>query len=454
MIKRKSLLSSGSLLLLAILLGTVTLLSLPPVMAHGDGNGDWPTFMYTGARTGTNLFETTITAKTASNLHLAWTFKTGGTIAASPVTSNGVLYIGSWDGYEYALNASTGVELWKQFLGIQPKTKQCIAKGITSTATIDNGILYVGGGDGNMYALNTANGSVIWKTLISPPPYYNWSSPLIYDNELYIGLSSNCDSPEVQGKVLALNTGDGSIMASIPLVPDGQKGAPVWSSPAVDAATNTIYITTGNNQGKHLQKQPNAEAFVALDASTLAIKDRWQIPQSQQSTDGDFGATPTLFDYKGGHYIGALNKNGIYYMLDRTDLAAGPLWQQVLSSSSGKVNGDNISSSCYNNGVVYTGSAGGVNNGQPYGGTVGAFIADTGAPLWFFQTPGKMLSSVTCTSDLVVDNQAQTVEVRSAATGNILFSYPTKKEVFATSIISNGYLYAASSDKAVYAFTV
>ncbi len=454
MIKRKSLLSSGSLLLLAILLETVTLLSLPPVTAHGDSNGDWPTFMYTAARTGANLFETTITAKTASNLHLAWTFKTGGAIAASPVTANGVLYIGSWDGYEYAINASTGAQLWKQFLGIQPKTKQCIAKGITSTATIGNGVLYVGGGDGNLYALNTADGSIIWKTLISPPPYYNWSSPLIYNNELYIGLSSNCDSPEVQGKVLALNTADGSIAASISLVPDGHKGAPVWSSPAVDATTNTIYITTGNNQGKHLQKQPNAEAFVALDASTLAIKDRWQIPQSQQSTDGDFGATPTLFDYKGGHYIGALNKNGIYYMLDRTDLAAGPLWQQVLSSSSGKVNGDNISSSCYNNGVVYTGSAGGVNNGQPYGGTVGAFTADTGAPLWFFQTPGKMLSPVTCTSDLVVDNQAQTVEVRSAANGSVLFSYATKKEIFATSIISNGYLYAASSDKAVYAFTV
>ncbi len=453
--QRNSWLFNGSLLLLAVLLGVVTLLSHPPVIAHGDSNGgDWPTFIFNEARTGTNPFETTITAATASNLHLAWTFKTNGAIAASPVTANGILYIGSWDGYEYALDASTGIELWKQFLGIDPKTKRCVAKGITSTASVVNSILYVGGGDGNMYALNTADGSVIWKTLISPPPYYNWSSPLIYNDELYIGLASNCDAPEVQGKVLALNTSDGSIAASISLVPDGHKGAPVWSSPAVDVATSTIYVTTGNNEGHDLKKQPNAEAFVALDASTLAIKDRWQIPNSQQSPDGDFGATPTLFDYNGRNYIAALNKNGIYYVLDRTNLAAGPVWQRALSSSSGKVPGDNISSSCYNNGVIYTGSAGGVSHGRPYGGTVGAFAADTGTPLWFFHTPGKMLSPVTCTSDLVVDNQGSTVEVRAAASGNILFTYTLSKQIYGASIISNGFLYATSTNGTVYAFTV
>lgn len=441
-------------MLLAILLGVVTLFSHPLLTAHGDSNGDWPTFLDNGARTGTNAFETVITAETANTLHVVWAFKTGDTIAAAPVTANGVLYIGSWDGYEYALNAETGRELWRQFLGIAPKTRRCPAKGITSTATIENGVLYVGGGNGNMYALNTADGSVIWKTLISPPPYYNWSSPLIYNNKLYIGLASNCDAPQVQGKVLALNISNGSIAASISLVQDGHKGAPVWSSPAADVTTNTIYVTTGNNEGRHLKKQPYAEAFLALDASTLAIKDRWQIPNTQQSPDGDFGATPNLFALNNRPYIGALNKNGIYYVLDRTNLAAGPVWEQTLSSNSGKVNGDNISSSCYNNGVIATGSAGGVHRGQMYGGTVGAFTADTGTLLWFFHTPGKMLSPVTCTSDLVVDNQGSTVEVRAAATGNILFSYKTQKQIYGASLISNGFLYATSTDATLYAFTV
>ncbi|HJT57117.1 MAG TPA: PQQ-binding-like beta-propeller repeat protein [Ktedonobacteraceae bacterium] len=452
--KRKSLLFSSCLVLLAILLAVVTLLSHPLLAAHGDSNGDWPTFLNNGARTGTNALESMITAKTAHNLHLAWTFKTGGVIAAEPITANGVLYIGSWDGYEYALNAATGTQLWRQFLGLAPKTKHCPPKGITSTATVENGVLYAGGGDGNMYALSTANGAVIWKTLISPPPYYNWSSPLIYNNELYIGLASNCDAPQVQGKVLALNISDGSIAASVSLVQDGHKGAPVWSSPAVDVATNTVYVTTGNNQGQRLERQPNAEAFLSLDASSLAIKDRWQIPGSQNTSDGDFGATPTLFDYNGRYYIGALNKNGIYYVLDRTNLAAGPLWQQKLSNNSSKVHGDNISSSCYNNGVIFTGSAGEIHRGQTYGGAVGAFAADTGKQLWFSHTPGKMLAPVTCTSDLVVDTQGSTVEVRAAATGSILFSYKTRQKIYGASLISNGFLYATSTDATVYAFNV
>jgi len=453
-LKKKSLLVSSCLLLLIVMLTVGTLISHSPASVHGQNAGDWPTFMNNTSRTGTNPFETTITAGTASNLHLAWKYYTGGPIEASPVTADGVLYIGSWDGYEYALNASNGTLLWKQFLGINPATRRCPAKGITSTATVVNGVVYVGGGDGNLYALNTADGSVIWKTLIAPTPSYIFASPLVYNNLLYIGVASSCEPPEVQGKFFALNLGDGTIAASISLVKDGDQGATVWSSPTVDPTTNTIYIATGNNQGFSLSKQHNAESILAMDPSTLAIKDHWQIPLAQHIPDGDFGATPTLFDYNNNHYIGVLNKNGIYYVLDRTNLVQGPVWEQTLSSNSEQVNGDNVSSSCYNNGVVYTGSAGGVNNGQPYGGTVGAFTADTGAPLWFFQIPGKILSSVTCTSDLVVDNQAQAVEVRSAATGNILFSYATKKEIFATSIISNGYLYTASSDKAVYAFTV
>lgn len=452
--KRKSLVISGCLLLLAVVLGVASLLSHASVPVQGASAGDWPTFMNNTSRTGTNLNETTITAQTASSLHLAWKFYTGGPIEASPITANGVLYIGSYDGYEYALDATSGTLLWKQFLGIDPATRRCTAKGITSTATYDNGVLYVGGGGGNLYALNTADGSIIWKTLISPLPGYIFLSPLVYNNKVYVGPAASCEPPEAQGKFFALNSSDGSIAASIALVKDGSQGATVWSSPAVDPDTGMIFITTGNNQGQKLQKQPNAEAFLELDPSTLAILDRWQVPVAEHIPDGDFGATPTLFDYNNRHYIGALNKNGIYYMLDRTNLKQGPVWQQTLSSDSGQVNGDNISSSCYNQGVVYTGSAGGVNNGQAYGGSVGAFIADTGAPLWLFQTPGKMLSSVSCTSDLVVDNQAQAVEVRAASNGSILFSYSTKKEIFSTSMISNGYLYTASSDKGVYAFTV
>jgi len=189
---------------------------------------------------------------------------------------------------------------------------------------------------------------------------------------------------------------------------------------------------------------------VALDADTLVIKDHWQIPPDQRVPDSDFGTTPTLFDMNGEHYIGALNKNGIYYVLNRDALSAGSVWEQSLSGNSEKVIGDNVSPSCYNNGVIYVGSAGGTNNGQSYGGSVNAFDAATGGPLWSFETHGAMVSPVTCTSDLVVDNQGKTVEVRDASNGNVLFSYKTGARLFGASVI----LYVPSSNGAIYAFRV
>lgn len=418
-----------------------------------DASGDWPTYLYDQARTGANLSETTITATDASTLQLAWKFSLGGIIGASPTVVNGVMYIGSWNGYEYAIDISTQQLLWQQYLGVSIQSKKCYSKtgvGIDSTAAVENNVVYVGGGDGYMYALSAVDGSILWKTLLGNPPYYNWSSPLLYNNLLYIGLAAFCDPPFVQGKVMALNESDGSIAASISLVPDGQTGAPVWGSAAVDVNTNTIYVATGNNGSQKITKQPYAEAILALDAGTLAIKDSWQVPTAELIHDGDFGTTPVLFDINGVSYLGALNKNGIYYVLNRNDLAAGPVWERALSSNAHKVDGDNVSPSCYNNGVIYAGSAGGVD----YGGTIGAYDAVTGNVLWSTTTAGKMVSPVTCTDDLVVDNQGKLVEVRDAATGSILFSYKTKARLYGASIISNGVLYAPSTDGAVYAFTV
>jgi len=39
---------------------------------------------------------------------LLWKFKTGDTVTSSPAVVNGVLYMGSWDSYVYALDAKNG----------------------------------------------------------------------------------------------------------------------------------------------------------------------------------------------------------------------------------------------------------------------------------------------------------------------------------------------------------
>ena len=50
--------------------------------------------------------------------------------------------------------------------------------------------------------------------------------------------------------------------------------------------------------------------------------------------------------------------------------------------------------------------------------------------------------------------QGKTVEVRAAATGAILFSYKTGRQLFGASVISNGFLYTPSTNGSIYAFTI
>jgi outer membrane protein assembly factor BamB len=454
MLKRSFLVSFGLLLFMSGFAGTFFMLNPASLTSHSLSNGNWPMFMGNLTRKGMNANESIITPLTASTLQYSWKFTTGGYVVASPSFVNGVMYEGSWDGYEYAIDVTTQQLLWKQFLGVTHQNKYCYSHsvGVTSSAAVDNGVVYVGGGDGYIYALNAADGTILWKTMLGQPPYYNFSSPLVYNGVVYVGLAAFCDPPFVQGKVLALSTKNGSILASVSLVPDQQTGATVWSSPALDTTSNTLYVTTGNNGSQSINQQPLAESFVALDATTLAVKDYWQIPTSQQVPDSDFGATPVLFDVNKQHYIGALNKNGIYYVLNRDDLSAGPVWEQPMSVNSQIIPGDNVSSSCYTNGVIYAASAGKVVNGITYGGTVQAFHAATGKVIWAVDLNGEVVSSVTCVHGLVVDNEGAFVQVRASSNGKVLFRYKVLRRLEGTSVIYNGALYTPSTDGSIWVF--
>src|SRR5207244_4380728 len=136
--------------------------------------GDWVTYMNDNGRSGFNKAETVITQATAPNLQVHWTAQAGGAIFSQPVAANGVVYWGSFDGYEHATNVN-GTQVWQQNVGV---TTTCTPYnkplGVVSTAAVAsvsiNGtptsVVFVGGGDDNLYALNAATGAVIWKTLL------------------------------------------------------------------------------------------------------------------------------------------------------------------------------------------------------------------------------------------------------------------------------------------------
>src|SRR5205823_2428995 len=143
---------------------------------------DWPSYLHDPARTAANPGENTLSAANASQLTRLWSFKTGGVVAASATVVGGVVFVGSWDGYEYAVNVQTGKRIWQTFLGITSTTHAgCYPSkaGVSSAAAVESGVVYVGGGDSWWYALDTIDGHVLWKVFTgdnSPSGgHYNWS---------------------------------------------------------------------------------------------------------------------------------------------------------------------------------------------------------------------------------------------------------------------------------------
>jgi outer membrane protein assembly factor BamB len=87
----------------------------------------------------------------------AWTFKTEGSIEATPLIQGGVCYIGSSDAFLYALDAATGKLKWKY------ETGDKILGGANHVAGPEGERIVVGSYDNSLHCLEAATGKVIWK---------------------------------------------------------------------------------------------------------------------------------------------------------------------------------------------------------------------------------------------------------------------------------------------------
>jgi len=418
--------------------------------------GDWPSYLHDGQSTAASGDETTLSPSNAGHLSAHWAFKTGGKIASSPTVVNGVVYVGSWDGYEYALNATTGALAWRTYLGVT-SAPNCnpTSAGVTSVAAVQHGVVYVGGGDAYWYALDASTGAVLWKVYTGDNSasggHYNWASPLLSNGYAYIGIASFGDCPLVQGQLLQVSLSTHQVVNTYNFVPSGQTGAGIWTSPTIDAASNTVYVTTGTQAGA----QPLAQAVVALDAATLTLKGSWQIPAAQAIGDSDWGTTPIVFDdATGTHLVAAADKNGYLYAYDRADVTAGPLWQQKIGNGGSCPQcGDGMASSgAFANGRLYYASGPTTINGSAYPGSVRALNPATGAYLWEHGSPALIVPAIAYANGLIVDGAGSTLEVLNASTGAALYSYVTGGTLWGAPSVANGQIFEGSTDGYVYAF--
>jgi len=123
-------------------------------------------------------------------------------VPTSPAYDNGNLFIGSKNGFEYSVSASTGAINWSYNTGSSGDF------GIFSSAVVSGGRVIFGGGDRHLHALDENTGAPLWTASIGGGLIY--SSPVQANGVLYVESLSNSGKTHLA----ALNPATGNILCS------------------------------------------------------------------------------------------------------------------------------------------------------------------------------------------------------------------------------------------------
>lgn len=424
---------------------------------------NWPTYMADNAHTGYNGVETIINPNSAPNLKLLWSHQAAQKITTQPIEANGMLYWGSWDGLEHASSLTDGSDVWTASLG-QTTTCRRDVLGVLSTATVahvtiggvDTPVVFVGGGDNNLYALNANTGTTIWHTpLGQPPTSFLYSSPTVFNGDVYIGVSGNADCDHVEGQLVQLDAVSGTVLHTFNVVPTACTGGSIWTSPSINATSGLLFVST-SEQGDCKHTQTMAMSLVALHTADLSFVASWQVPTSQAIFDGDFGSTPTLFKATINgvlyHMVGLSNKSGWYYAFNQNNVGKGPMWEEKLATAPGP----STASSAWDGTNLYVASGNTVINGTTCPGGLRALNPADGAILWEDCLNFDARGSLTAVPGVVEVAMGQSFMLVNAQTGSQLFTYQDtnrKSNFLGPGSICNGVLYQGNWDGTLYAFT-
>src|SRR5712692_1159866 len=471
MMKRKILILYTLLVFVASFLGTFLVLQRMPTHTLAAST-NWTMFQGNLGHSGFNGAETILNATTAPQMKVLWTRHAAGGISSQVVEANGLLYWGSWDGFEHASNPTTGADVWATNVGTTtPGGGKCCppSAGSSGAAAVTsvpiNGtttsVAFVSGGNAALYALNASTGAILWSTRLgTSPSHMLWAGPVVYQGSAYVGVASYCDCPLVQGQLVQVNASTGAVQHTFNVVPNGCVGGGIWDTPSIDQATNILYVSTGTHSSCS-QAGNLSMGLLALHTTDLSLVGSWLLPLAQGPGDSDFGSTPTLFPATIGgtvhQMVGLVNKNGVYYALDRANVSAGPLWHFQVSFGFAGGGGNNFSSSGWDGSRLYVAGGGTTINGTRCSGSLRALNPATGTPIWEACLGADVNSSIMAVPGLVVLGAGSQIVAVDAATGKQVFTFhdiSARSHFVGSATIVNGNLYLGNEDGNLYAFGV
>lgn len=290
-----------------------------------------------------------INASSVKDLRVAWIFQSGviGLVAnpvtyafeATPLVVDGVMFVSGYDGYVWSLDAATGRLLWQYRHAIPLDVPLCCGN-VNRGVAVAQGKVFVATQNGHLLALDATTGTMVWdKPFVDIRAGESATiAPLVVKNLVIVG-SSGAEYG-VRGHIDAFNLQSGERIWRRYTIPkpgepgsetwqDDKKeawqrgGGSAWITGTYDPELDLLYWGTAN-PGPDFDGGPRpgnnlfTNSVLALDPDDGSIKWHYQwTPHDVWDYDGV--NENILFEREGRKLLGHFDKNGYWFVLDRTN---------------------------------------------------------------------------------------------------------------------------------------
>jgi outer membrane protein assembly factor BamB len=331
---------------------------------------------------------------------LAWqSYVPGGGTTGSGITyGGGMVFPGSFENHQMALDAKTGIVVW-----------DTLTKGpmIFSGSYYQGRYLRGGTDDNTLYCFNATNGDILWTYTPNTDGYFCVGTAVGYGMVYSLNKDGNLYAVDVDTGKLAWNyTGPGPLMFP---------GAPT-------VADSKVYATTGQNA--YYNNEVGASQFACLDAHTGKVI--WKLSmEALAPRESVIVAYGTLYLIPGEVTTAVDTISGNEYS------TANQLWAMGTKSIP-------------------------VSNWSMWGAdpthSSAALEGPTNLTLaWKFATNGSVISSPTIADGIVYfGSQDKNIYAAGAWSGNFLWSFATNAAVESSPAVAYGKVYTGGDDGNVY----